>query len=203
MKRLALVAAAVSAALLLAGCTTNDGLAAEYAEGSTKNYISGDGNIEVFEGDARGAAVSYTSETTSGDPIDSADFLGSVTVLNFWYASCAPCRVEAPILAGLNDEYSTEGVNFLGVNVRDQAVTAENFEKETGITYPSAIDTNDGNILFAFAATNTVSANAVPTTLVIDREGRVAARILGQIETERTLGTILDSVLAEDADEGN
>jgi len=116
-------------------------------------------------------------------------------VVNFWYAACPPCRVEAPDLQTLNTELSGDGVSFLGVNVRDQAETAENFEDEFGLTYPSVIDTNDGNMLLAFAGT--VQPNAVPTTIVLDKKGRVAGRILGQV----TEPSILKTMITETAEE--
>jgi thiol-disulfide isomerase/thioredoxin len=119
-----------------------------------------------------------------------------VLVINFWYAACPPCRVEMPDLQELNEKYEGNGAAFLGVNVRDQAETAQAKAVEAGVTYPSVIDANDGNMLLAFAGT--VAPNAVPTTLVIDKQGRVAARILGQLEGTSTLRTLIDDTIAED-----
>jgi peroxiredoxin len=180
--------------LLLAGCSA-DPLAAQYESGTNQNYISGDGTLTLIEPDDRGDPIVFTSETDAGEPVSSADFDGQVVVINFWYAACPPCRVEAPDLEALHLAFEGEGASFLGVNVRDQAETAANFEQEFGITYPSVIDTNDGNMLLAFAGT--VAPNAVPTTLVIDKQGRVAARFLGLIEEPSTLKTIIAETIAE------
>ena len=180
--------------LLLAGCSA-DPLADQYESGTNQNYISGDGTLTLIAPGDRGDPIAFTSETDAGEPVSSADYEGEVVVINFWYAACPPCRVEAPDLEDLHQQFDGEGASFLGVNVRDQAATAVNFEKEFGLTYPSVIDTNDGNMLFAFAGT--VAPNAVPTTLVIDKQGRVAARFLGLIEEPSTLKTIIAETIAE------
>jgi thiol-disulfide isomerase/thioredoxin len=200
MKRMPRAAAALGAlvtagALLLAGCSS-DPLAEQYREGSGKNYIAGDGTVVEFAPEQRGDAVTFGGETVDGDTFDSADALGKVAVVNFWYAGCAPCRVEAPILQAVHEAYPDDAV-FVGVNVRDQAGTARPFEEDYGITYPSILDVDEGLVQFAFAGK--VPAAAVPTTLVLDQEGRVAARILGQIEDESILDTIVRDVVAEGA----
>jgi thiol-disulfide isomerase/thioredoxin len=189
------VGVVLAGALLLTGCSS-DPLAEQYREGSGKNYIAGDGTVVEFAPDERGDAVSFEGETVDGGTFDSADALGKVAVVNFWYAGCAPCRVEAPILQAVHEQYADE-VSFVGVNVRDQAGTARPFEEDYGITYPSILDVDEGLVQFAFAGK--VPAAAVPTTLVLDQEGRVAARILGQIEDESILDSIVRDVVAEGA----
>jgi len=194
-RRIAGVAAALAVVALLAGCSTGKGIEDEVRNGD-ENYASGDGAVTTIAETARGAAVPFESETTDGVAVSSDDYRGQVLVVNFWYAACPPCRVEAPDLQNLSEEFDGKGAAFLGVNVRDQAETAENVEDEWGITYPSVIDTNDGNMLLAFAGT--VQPNAVPTTLVIDKKGRVAARILGQLEAPSILRTIVNDTSKED-----
>ena len=154
MRRLALGLIVV---LALAGCTA-DPLAEQYASGSTQNYISGDGSVTTIALDKRGAPVEFEGVTTEGDAVSSDDFAGEVVVINFWYAACPPCRVEAPDLEKLHVSLDGEGASFLGVNVRDQADTARTFETETGVTYPSVIDANDGAMLRTYTIiTSTVS----------------------------------------------
>ena len=194
MRRPLAVIAAVALVAALAGCTA-DPLAEQYASGSTQNYISGDGSVTTITAENRGDPVEFEGVTAEGDAVSSADYEGQVVVLNFWYAACPPCRVEAPDLEKLHVSLDGEGASFLGVNVRDQADTARTFETETGVTYPSVIDANDGNLLLAFAGT--VAPNAVPTTLVIDKQGRVAARFLGQVESPSALDTIIRDTIAE------
>jgi len=180
--------------LVLAGCSA-DPLAQQYESGTNQNYISGDGTLTVIAVDDRTDPIVFDSETDAGEPVSSADYEGQVVVVNFWYAACPPCRVEAPDLEALHQEFDGEGASFLGVNVRDQAATAAGFEKEFGISYPSVIDANDGNMLLAFAGT--VAPNAVPTTIVLDKQGRVAARFLGLIEEPSILKTIIRETIAE------
>lgn len=192
MKRV--IPAALVLLFVLAGCAS-DPLAAQYEAGTNQNYISGDGTLTLIDAADRGDAVAFEAQTAEGDTVSSADYAGEVIVLNFWYAACPPCRVEAPDLQELHERFDGEGASFLGVNVRDQAETAAGFEKEFGITYPSVIDANDGTMLLAFAGT--VAPNAVPTTLVIDKQGRVAARFLGLIDEPSTLRTIISETIAE------
>ncbi len=214
MRRSAIVALAAASALLLAGCSS-DPLADQYREGSGKNYIAGDGTISEFDASQRGEPIEFSGETVEGGTFDSADTLGGVTVVNFWYAGCAPCRVEAPILEEVSQSFGVgapsdgdettdtaaavenPGVAFVGVNVRDQAGTAASFEQTYGVSYPSILDVNDGTAQLAFAGD--VPPAAVPTTIVLDRQGRVAARVLGQLTDASILESIIDDLLAEQA----
>ena len=196
MKRaLSLTAAAVAVVTLLAGCAS-DPLADQYASGTTKNYISGQGTINEIPLADRADPVAFEGDTDAGETVSSADYAGDVLVLNFWYAGCPPCRVEAPDLEELSQTFAADGVQFLGVNVRDQTATSLSFASEFGISYPSVMDADDGNMLLAFAGT--VAPSAVPTTLVIDRQGRVAARILGGIEGTSNLSTLIKDAIAEE-----
>jgi len=192
----ALLALAAASVIALAGCAS-DPLAEQYREGSGKGFISGDGTVSEFAADERGEPVAFDGTTVEGEQFDSAELAGEVTVVNFWYAGCAPCRVEAPLLQQVFEEYEGEGATFVGVNVRDQAATAASFEDDFGITYPSIVDVNDGEAQFAFAGD--VPPAAVPTTIVLDKQGRVAARILGQLTDASILDTIVGDLVAEQA----
>ncbi|ERK72765.1 MULTISPECIES: TlpA family protein disulfide reductase [Leifsonia] len=196
-RRLALVlpAAAAATALLLSGCTANDSLASQYRSGSGQNYIAGDGTVSEFAAGSRGDAVSFQGELADGSPVSSKDYTGDVLVVNFWYAGCPPCRVEAPDLEALYQKYKTEGVDFLGVNLYDSASTAASFEKDKGVTYPSVLDRDTGSVLLAFS--KTVPPKATPTTLVIDKKGRVSARILGAIPDRSILDSLISDAVAE------
>ncbi|MBJ7280718.1 MAG: TlpA family protein disulfide reductase [Rhodoluna sp.] len=156
-------------------------------------YQSGDGTVTEFKIAARAKAVSWSGIDTNNQIISSTNLSGVVTVLNFWYASCPPCRVETPDLVALADEFNGQA-QFVGVNVRDSADTAKSFNRNFKVTYPTLIDANSGDVVLAF--TGVVTPSAVPTTLVIDRQGRVAARILGLAE-KATLRALIKSVIAE------
>jgi len=189
----ALIAVAVS--LALAGCTS-DSLATDYnSSDANSNYVSPDGTTKTIAAADRGAAVQWSGTTDRGDAVSSGDYAGKVVVLNFWYASCPPCRAEAARLEKLNTTYSPQGVVFVGVNVQDSGPTALSFEKAHGVTYPSILDADDGGMRLAFAGK--ISPTAVPTTLIIDAKGRVAARFSGLITSPSLVATILDATLAE------
>jgi thiol-disulfide isomerase/thioredoxin len=190
------VAIAVASTLVLAGCTSNDSLANSYNKtGDTGNYVSPDGSTTTIAAADRGAPVAWSGTTDAGTKVSSSEYLGKVVVLNFWYASCPPCRAEAPDLEKLNQKYSPEGVVFLGVNVNDTGPTALSFEKSHGISYPSLLDLDDGSVRLAFHGK--IQPNAVPTTLIIDEKGRVAARFSGLITSPSLVGTIIESTHAE------
>ena len=193
------VAALVLAALILpvllslAGCSS-DPLAEQFRAGDNKNYIAGDGTVTEFAAANRPTAKPWGGVTESGAELTSDQLAGVVTVVNFWYAACAPCRAEAPDLVALAEEYADEGVQFVGVNVRDSAETALAFDRRFGVNFPSILDAQSGSVMLAF--TGVVTPQAVPTTLVIDSEGRIASRVLGRVE-KSILSTLIDTVLEE------
>lgn len=189
------VALAVASVVVLSGCTTNDPLAEQYRSGTGQGYISGDGAYAVIAVADRGEPIDFAGVIENGDAVSSDDYRGDVLVVNFWYAGCPPCRLEAPDLEALAQRFAPEGVSFLGVNIYDQAPTALSFAEEFGVTYPSILDVNDGAVRLAFAGQ--VAPTAVPTTLVLDREGRVAARIAGLVSEPSVLRSMITDVLAE------
>lgn len=184
----------VAVALLLTGCAA-DPLAEQYREGSNKGYIAGDGSITEIAIAERGDPVEFAGLIETGERVTSADYRGEVTVVNFWYASCAPCRAEADDLQALSAQFDGQGARFLGVNVRDQTPNALAFSETYSITYPSVLDVLDGSMQLAFSGS--IPPNAVPTTLVLDAEGRVAARILGAIPEASILETLITDTIAE------
>ncbi len=189
------VALAIASAVVLTGCTANDDLADQYRSGNGQGYISGDGAYTVIADADRGEPVTFAGVIENGDTVSSDDYTGEVLVVNFWYAGCPPCRLEAPDLEALAQQFAPDGVSFLGVNIYDQAPTALSFADEFGVTYPSILDVNDGALRLAFAGQ--VAPNAVPTTLVLDQQGRVAARISGLVSEPSVLRSMITDVLAE------
>jgi thiol-disulfide isomerase/thioredoxin len=156
-------------------------------------YQSGDGTVTEFKPASRGVSVSWAGMANDGSALSSANLDGVVTVLNFWYASCSACRIETPDLVALSKEYAGK-VQFVGVNVRDSADTANAFKRSFGVDFPSIMDASTGDVVLAF--TGVVTPSAVPTTLVIDRQGRVAARILG-VADKPTLKALIKTVYEE------
>ncbi|MEN9739825.1 MAG: hypothetical protein RLZ72_91 [Actinomycetota bacterium] len=191
MRALALVLV-TAAALALGGCAANEPLAQQLGTGN--NFVSGDGSLVEVAPENRGDPIEFKAETNHGDPVSSDDLRGSVVVVNFWYASCPPCRIEAPELAKYASS-APDGVRFLGVNVYDADAAAKSFEAKFGIPYPSVLDVATGSVRLAFAGS--LPPNAVPVTIVLDREGRVAARISGVIADITVLTDMVDKVRDE------
>ena len=186
-------ALAVVLSFSLSACA-NDSLADQFRAGDNKNYIAGDGTVSEFAEANRGEPVVWSGPTESGGLLKSDQLTGVVVVMNFWYAGCAPCRAEAPDLVAVTNMFVGKNVQFVGVNVRDTAETARAFDRNFSVTWPSIIDAQSGSAVLAF--TGVVTPQAVPTTLVIDKQGRVAARVLGQIE-KSTLKALIQRVVDE------
>ncbi|MCH1882115.1 TlpA disulfide reductase family protein [Agrococcus sp. ARC_14] len=178
------VAGIALAALALAGCASADGVAGQVGDAG---YIAGDGFVTEFAPEDRTAPEPFSGPLAEGGEFDSAE-LDGVSLVNFWYAACPPCRVEAPVLAELHAELGDE-VDFIGVNVRDGAAQAATFEEQFGIEYPSVLDDESAEAQLAF--TGIVAPNAVPSTIILDAEGRVAARISGAVTDTSILSTLL------------
>ncbi|MDP5128956.1 MAG: TlpA family protein disulfide reductase [Pontimonas sp.] len=182
--------------LVLSGCAAeSDALAEQYRAGTGQNYISGDGALTVVAPESRDEGIAFQGPLDVGGTFSSDDYEGQIMVVNFWYAGCPPCRLEAPDLEALHQEFLDEGVVFIGVNILDQAPTALAFADEFGVTYPSIMDTNDGSVRLAFSGQ--VAPNAVPTTVVLDQQGRVAARISGLLTEPDVLAALIRDVQAE------
>lgn len=189
-RRWAAVGAAVMA--LVSGCSTPGPVP---AGGDGQGFVSGDGSLLVVDPEAREPAPELTGTTLDGEPLSLSELQGEVVVLNVWGSWCAPCREEAPYLQGVFDDTRRDGVRFVGVNTRDDLAAAQAFERRFDITYPSLVDT-DGRLLLRFRGS--LPPSAIPSTLVVDRQGRVAARVLGPT-TYSDLKRLVDEVSAEPA----
>jgi thiol-disulfide isomerase/thioredoxin len=181
----------VAASALLAGCG-GDGRVEASAEAG---FVQGSGIVTVIDTAEREPAPEFSGPTLDGGEFDLAEQAGNVVVLNVWGSWCAPCRAEAPALAAVANDTADDGVVFIGVNTRDTTTAAQAFEDEFDVPYPSVVDT-DGRRLLAFR--DTLPPAAIPSTLVIDRDGNMAARVLGEI-TETSLAALVADVAAEPA----
>lgn len=188
------LAVASTLALGLGACAANDPLASQFKAGDNKNYIAGDGSVTEYPEANRGKSVAWSGPTETGGILASDQLTGVPVVMNFWYAGCAPCRAEAPDLLAISEQFPK--VQFVGVNVRDTAATAAAFNRNFKLTWPSIIDTQSGSVALAF--TGIVTPAAVPTTLIIDKQGRVSARVLGRID-KSILTTLVQTVQDETA----
>lgn len=171
-------------AFLLAGCGSDS---SETASEDGSGFVGGDGSIVIIDPDDRVAAPALTGVTLEGTDFTLADYRGDIVVLNVWASWCAPCRAEAPELQEVWEEVEPQGVQFIGLNTRDSTTAARGFVETMGLTFPSVEDT-DGRLQLLFA--DSLPPQAIPSTLVIDREGQVAARALGKVSASTLRGMI-------------
>ncbi|MBO0608802.1 TlpA family protein disulfide reductase [Myceligenerans salitolerans] len=190
--RLVALAVAATCAGTLAACTAADSGAGDVAG---QGYVSGDGSVQSWDAGDRRGPVRISGTDFTGETLATSDWAGDVVVLNTWYAGCPPCRAEAPDLTDLANEYADDGVRFLGINTEDDAATAQAFERTFDTPYPSLED-RDGRVVADLSGV--VPLQAVPTTVVLDGEGMVAARVIGEVERP-TLEALIDEALGEEA----
>ncbi len=195
--RTAAVTATALVALAVGGCS--DGGAGTPIDQPDQNYVAGDGAITELAPADRRDPIELSGETLTGETLDLAALRGSVVVVNVWGSWCPPCRKEAPVLKAVSDDLAgadgTGDVAFVGIDTRDSDAAATAFLDNIGLTYPNVIDP-DGVLLLAFKGD--LNPNAIPSTLVLDRQGRVAARIVGEV-TEGTLRGVIEPLVAEQA----
>jgi thiol-disulfide isomerase/thioredoxin len=161
------------------------------SSGNGQRYVAGNGAVQVIKPSDRKPAPQLIGTTLDGSSFNLAELRGNVTVVNVWASWCSPCRAEAPGLQKVSTELAAQGVRFVGIDTRDTNDNARAFERRFGITYPSIID-EDGALLLRF--NETLPPQAIPTTLVIDKDGRMAARALKPL-TEEQLRELVRSVL--------
>jgi thiol-disulfide isomerase/thioredoxin len=185
--------AAIGALALLAGCSGAGN------RGTTNGFVSGDGSITTIDVADRRPAPVLEGEDLEGNPLSTADFAGKTIVVNVWGPWCAPCRAEAPDLGLVEEEYADQDVQFVGIlNRTKDPATAIAFNRKYGIAYPSFAD-QGGKLELGF--NDSLPTMAIPTTWIIDSEGRVAARILDKVRAS-TLANLIDDVQASTAEPG-
>jgi peroxiredoxin len=159
-------------------------------------YRSEDGATQTWPAGSRSGPVELSGTDADGDRQDVAAWRGDVVLLNTWYAACPPCRAEAPDLVAIAADYAPRGLRMLGVNSTDAVSTAQAFDRQFAVPYRSIIDT-DGSAIAALQGV--VPINAVPTTVLLDRDGRVAARVIGRVDPS-TVRSLVDDLLDETGD---
>ncbi|MBO8194845.1 TlpA family protein disulfide reductase [Streptomyces oryzae] len=186
-RRATLLAAGIATGtLLLSACS---GTQTGSSSGDTK-FVKGTGEItKVAEGN-RTSVPDLRGPSVDGKKLKLSDYKGKVVVLNVWGSWCSPCRAEAPNLAKVARDTKGKDVQFLGINTRDlDKANAKAFERNYEIDYPSFYDPS-GKLILKFPK-NTLSPQAIPSTLILDKDGKVAVRALKEL-SEKELRSALD-----------
>jgi thiol-disulfide isomerase/thioredoxin len=172
---------------VLTGCSSLSGT-------GDKGYITGTGvPVEVDPGD-RGAAIELSGTDLDGNDVDLADLRGRPVVVNVWWSQCPPCRVEQPDLNEAHDELGDQ-VAFVGINIRDSSAdAARSYVRGFEVPYAS-IYSADGAALLPFAGT--LNPRSIPSTVVLDDQGRIAASVQGRVPTTQTLVSLAEKVIDE------
>jgi thiol-disulfide isomerase/thioredoxin len=145
----------------------------------------------------RGEPVELEGESLEGKPLSLADLRGTVAVVNVWWSACPPCRTEMPHLVGAAKETAGQA-EFVGINIRDASVEqAQGFVRTFDVPYPSFHDPG-GKALLAFAGA--LSPRSIPSTVVLDEQGRIAATVIGALPSQQTLTDLVEQV-ATDGDD--
>jgi thiol-disulfide isomerase/thioredoxin len=182
-----IVAALVVTAGTATACTDANGT-------DGKDYVAGDGAvIEIPEAD-RKAPVEISGETLTGEHLDVADRRGSVVVVNVWWSGCGPCQIEAPMLVAAAEELAGDA-SIVGIDIRNSREDGLAFERGLEVSYPSIYDHGSEQLLKFPTPFN---PRDMPSTVVLDSQGRVAALVRGQLPSKLTLVDLVDKVAAED-----
>jgi thiol-disulfide isomerase/thioredoxin len=188
MTRLRPLAGAVIVAVALSASGCGGGV----DDTGDQGYVSGEGVITLVPEADRKKPGEVSGETLEGEELSLASYEGTVVVVNVWGAWCPPCRAEADDLAAAARELAPDGVQFVGINTRDASQdNALSFQRSYEVPYPSIYDPGGRNLL---AFRGTLTPNAIPSTVIIDAEGRVAASILGEVTSKTTLVDLVEEV---------
>lgn len=181
----------VALAALLTGCSTGSS-AVDVDNGGQFRFVAGTAAGEVIAAADRKTAPSFGGTLLDGTAFASSELSGKIAVLNFWGSWCPPCRVETPQFQQVYADVQAQGVQFLGLNVKDDDQLARAFVTSKSITFPSIYDPK-GEVALAFRG---YPVNAIPSTVVLDRTGKVAAAYTSEV-SEDDLRTTIDDLLKE------
>jgi thiol-disulfide isomerase/thioredoxin len=180
------VALAVAAVTLVAGCSVGKDAV---DTGANFTFVSPGGKTDIlYAVDQRQKSPDLSGDNLEhpGHLLQTNDFANKVVVVNLWGAWCSPCRTEAPQLASVNRETEAEGVQVMGIDVRDDRGQALDYVRNNGLGYPSIFDPAARSLLVL----NGYPRSVVPSTIVLDRQHRVAAVYLGQITESKLLAEL-------------
>jgi thiol-disulfide isomerase/thioredoxin len=193
----AVVAVLLGAVLLLAGCSTSKDAVAQSQQ--TFTFVAPGGKTEIMYDppSSRGTVPNLSGDSLlhEGRKVGLDDYKGQVLVVNLWGSWCGPCRTEAPDLEFVLQQTQASGVGMLGIDVQDSRSAAADFVRDRGLTYDSIYDPS-GRSLVGLSG---YPRNAVPSTIVLDRQHRVAAVYLGRIQVAKLIPVLQRLAVEEPA----
>lgn len=176
---------ALASVLALTGCASS----ASSTPSPTRALAVG---TTEFAPGQRASVSSVEGTTLDGKQLQLADYAGKVVVLNVWGSWCTTCREESPELGRLARSKAFKDVQFVGLDVKDDQASAASFASFAGMSYPHLFDPQARTL----ADLKVVPPSAIPSTLIIDRSGKVAVRIIGAINTKELTAAVLRELKA-------
>ncbi|MEU6932325.1 TlpA disulfide reductase family protein [Streptomyces sp. NPDC046385] len=193
-RRTLLAVGTVTIALAVSACSSDTN--GKSGGGGDTNFVTNTGGISTVAKGERKPVAALSGDTLEGKPLDVADLKGKVVVLNVWGSWCPPCRAEAPHFAKVAKDLKAKGVEFVGINTRDpNKQPALAFEEDYGVPYPSLYDPA-GKLIVSGFPKGTLNPQAIPSTVVLDKDGKVAARSLMALD-ETKLRSMIEPLIAE------
>ena len=181
--------ALVALSAMLVGCGSTVDAGTLVSTGANPTALSV--GVTIYPSASRPSIPELAGPTLDGGPLALSSLRGHVVVINVWASWCEPCRAESPALARVADATRSAGVRFVGIDEQDRAAPAREFAASVGATYPHLLD-SDGSLL---SSLRLVPSSGIPSTLVLDAQGRVAARVIGPVDPA-TFETLVRSVVS-------
>ncbi len=197
--RLALVTGALVAAVLVGVWLVRATPWTADAAGRGSDRGIADPGLTLYPAGERDPAPQLEGRTLDDTPFNLEDLRGQVVVINVWGSWCGPCRAETPGLVRIANTTADDGVRFVGIDTRDDRAAAQAFVKNYNVPYPSVFDPT-GQALLPFGSV--VPSAAIPSTVIVDRNGEVAARVIGAVD-ENTLAGLIEDLVAEEGTGGD
>ncbi|WP_194922758.1 TlpA family protein disulfide reductase [Catenulispora pinisilvae] len=182
LRRYTAVASVAALAFTLAAC------------GSGKKNADNLGSVSTISVKDRKPFPELSGTTLDGTKLDLSAYKGKVVVMNLWASWCDACQAESRYLESTYEAYKDKGVQFVGIDARDDSGQGQAFVKDQQITYPSLVDGDDGSLLAKLVGITSLAA--LPSTLIIDKNGDLAWRALRGIDSAE-LSAALGPVVAE------
>ncbi|MEW2259756.1 TlpA disulfide reductase family protein [Streptomyces sp. NPDC047869] len=189
---MAMLAPAIAASTVLLPACSVTGAGGE----GRPRFVTDASGIDTAPKDQRQPAGPLKGKTIEGKDFDISSLRGKVVVVNVWGSWCAPCRQEAPIFSAAAKRFKQDGVTFVGIDTRDpQRESSRSFEQDFNITYPSLYDPSGKILAYGFPR-GTINSQAIPSTIVLDRQGKIAARALQPLD-EKGLRKMINPLIME------